>query len=66
MKGMAITFAVASALVSVIAAGAASASISTPQADQSLAAMQQSATTSQRLSDLAKLHRTQIKPMQRP
>ena len=61
MKGMAITFAVASALVSVIAAGAAAAAVSTPQADQSLSAMQQAA-TSQRLSDLAKLHRSNIQP----
>ncbi len=58
MKGMVIKFAIASALVSVIAAGAASASISTPQAEQS-------ATTSQRLSDLAKLYRSNIQP-QRP
>ncbi|MGR0482327.1 MAG: hypothetical protein ACTFAL_13245 [Candidatus Electronema sp. V4] len=64
MKGMAIKFAVASALA-VITAGAAAAAVSTPQADQSLAAMQQAA-TSQRLSDLAKLYRDQIKPMQRP
>lgn len=65
MKGMAIKFAVASALVSVIAAGAASAAVSTPQAEQSLAAMQQNTVTGQRLSDLAKLYRSNIQP-QRP
>jgi hypothetical protein len=63
MKGTMIKFAIASVLVSVIAASAASASISTSQADQSLSVMQQKTLKSQRLSDLAKLHRTTIKPV---
>lgn len=63
MKGTMIKFAIASALASVIAAGAASASISTPQADQFLSVMQQKTLKSQRLRDLAKLHRATIKPV---